>query len=157
MLNAVAIILHLIAINIWVGGMFFIIVVLGKVVSTFDIPNQHAFWEHLLKRFFLWVWLAVFGLLGSGAVMIIHRFGGLTGSPLYVRVMATFGILMTLVFFTIYFVNYRRFLRELHAGNIEASRHQLRLIRQLGIVNMVLGLCVVIVIGGGPFLLPLIQ
>jgi uncharacterized membrane protein len=157
MLNAFAIILHLVAINIWVGGMFFIIVVLGKVVSTFDIPNQHAFWQHLLKRFFFWVWLAVFGLLGSGIGMIVYRFGDLISSPLYVLLMATCGILMVLVFFIIYFVNYRRFLLELHAGNIEGSRHQLRIIRRLGIVNMVLGLCVMIVIGGGPFLLPLIR
>lgn len=157
MLNALAIILHLIAINIWVGGMFFIIMVLGKVVATLEIPEQHTFWLYVLKRFFFWVWLAVIVLLGSGIGMIFYKFGGPASSPVYVLVMASFGIMMAAVFFVIYFVFYRNFQRELRAGNLQAVRHQLRIIRWLGIVNMLLGLCVVIVIGGGPSLLPLIQ
>ena len=52
----------------------------------------------------------------------------------------------------IYFIYYRSFQSELNAGNIEASRHQLPIIRRLGIVNMVLGFCVVVVIGGSPYL-----
>lgn len=155
LINALAIILHLIAINIWVGGMFFIIVVLGKVVSTLEIPEQHTFWLHILERFFIWVWLAVIVLLGSGIGMIFYRYGGPTASPVYVLVMAGFGITMATIFFIIYFLFYRRFQRELRAGNKEGVRQQLRIIRRLSIVNMVLGLCVVIVIGGGPFLLPL--
>jgi len=155
LINALAIILHLIAINIWVGGMFFIIVVLGKVVSTLEIPEQHTFWLHILERFFIWVWLAVIVLLGSGIGMIFYRYGGPTASPVYVLVMASFGITMATIFFIIYFLFYRRFQRELRVGNKEGVRQQLRIIRRLSIVNMVLGLCVVIVIGGGPFLLPL--
>lgn len=157
MLNAIAIILHLIAINIWVGGMFFIIMVLGKVVSTLEIPEQHTFWLQLLKRFFIWVWLAVIALIGSGMGLIFYKFGGPASSPIYVLIMASFGIMMASLFFIIYFVFYRNFQRELRAGNLKGVRHQLRIIRRLGIVNMLLGLCVVIVIGGGPSLLPLIQ
>lgn len=152
MFNALAIILHLLAINIWVGGMFFIIVVLGRVVATFDIPEQHAFWQRLLQRFFIWVWIAVVGLLGTGIGMILYRFGGLVSSPLYVRLMASFGIAMALVYFVIYFVYYRRFQRELRAGHQQMVRQQLRIIRRLGIVNMVLGFCVLVVIGGGSVL-----
>jgi len=153
MLNAFAIILHLIAINIWVGGMFFIIMVLGKVVSTFEVPEQQAFWKNILERFFFWVWSAVIGLLGTGIGMIFYRFDGLANAPLYILVMASFGISMVLLFVVIYFVFYQNFLHDLKAGNVEGSRHQLRVIRHLGIVNMVLGFCVVIVIGGGPYLL----
>ena len=53
MLNAIAIIVHLVAINVWAGGMFFIIMVLGKVVATLEIPEQYSFWQHVLNRFFL--------------------------------------------------------------------------------------------------------
>ena len=156
MINALAIILHLIAINIWVGGMFFIIVVLGKVVATLEIPDQHDFWLQILKRFFVWVWLAVIVLLGTGIGMIYYRFGGLAASPLYILIMAAFGISMALVFLVIYFVCFQRFQRDLLAGNPKAARQQLRLMRRLGIVNMVLGICVVVVIGGGPYLFSLI-
>ena len=156
MINALAFILHLIAINIWVGGMFFIIVVLGKVVATLEIPDQHDFWLQILKRFFVWVWLAVIVLLGTGIGMIYYRFGGLAASPLYILIMAAFGISMALVFLVIYFVCFQRFQRDLQAGNPNAARQQLRLMRRLGIVNMVLGICVVVVIGGGPYLFSLI-
>jgi len=152
MLNALAIIFHLIAINIWVGGMFFIIIVLGKVVSTLEVPAQQIFWQDILKRFFFWVWLAVIGLLVTGIGMIFYRFGGLVSSPWYILTMASLGISMIVIFMVIYFVFYKNFEREFNAGNIEGSRYQLRIIRGLGIVNMVLGFCVVVVIGGSPFL-----
>lgn len=153
MLNALAIIFHLVAINIWVGGMFFIIIVLGKVVSTLEVPAQHAFWQHILKRFFFWVWIAVIGLLGTGLGMIFYRFGGVINTPWYIFVMACLGVSMAIIFMVIYFVFYRNFEREFNTGNIEGSRNQLRMIRRLGIVNMVLGFCVVVVIGGSPYLL----
>mgnify|MGYP000244486988 CR=1 FL=1 len=152
MLNALAIIFHLVAINIWVGGMFFIIIVLGKVVSMLEVPAQQAFWHHILKRFFFWVWFAVIGLLGTGLGMIFYRFGDLTNTPWYIFVMACLGVSMVIIFMVIYFVFYRNFEREFNAGNIEGSRYQLRFIRRLGIVNMVLGFCVVVVIGGSPYL-----
>ena len=152
MLNALAIIFHLIAINIWVGGMFFIIIVLGNVVSTLEEPAQQVFWQDTLKRFFFWVWLAVIWLLGTGFGMIFYRFGGINFTPWYVLVMACLGIAMAVVFMVIYFIFYKNFEREFTAGNIEGSRRQLRIIRGLGIVNMVLGFCVVVVIGGSPYL-----
>lgn len=152
MLNAIAIIFHLVAINIWVGGMFFIIMVLGKVVSTLEVSEQQAFWQHILKRFFFWIWLAVIGLLATGIGMIFYRFGSPADTPWYVFLMACLGISMVVIFMVIYFVFYRNFQRELKAGNIDSSLYQLRIIRRLGIVNMVLGFCVVIVIGGSPYL-----
>lgn len=152
MFNAVAIIFHLVAINIWVGGMFFIIVVLGKVVSTLELPEQQEFWLRLLKRFFFWVWLALAGLLGTGIGMIFYRFGSPVNTPAYVLIMASLGISMILLFFVIYFIYFRKFQRDLMTGDIESSRYQLRVIRGLGIINMVLGLCVVVVIGGSPYL-----
>lgn len=152
MLNALAIIFHLVAINIWVGGMFFIIIVLGKVVSTLEVPAQQAFWQYTLKRFFFWVWLAVIGLLGTGIGMIIYRFGDLAITPWYTLVMASLGVSMAVIFMVTYFVFYKNFEREFNAGNIEGSRYQLHMIRRLGIINMVLGFCVVVVIGGSPYL-----
>ena len=157
MLNAIAIIVDLAAINVWVGGMFFIIMVPGKVVATLEIPEQYSFWQHVLKRFFFWVWMAVIFLLTSGVGMILYRYGGLAMAPVHVQAMATLGILMAVVFFIIYFVFYQKFQRDLNSGNMEGSRHQLRVIRYLGIINMVLGFCVVIVIGGGPFLFSFVQ
>lgn len=153
MLNIIAIIFHLIAINIWVGGMFFIIMVLGKVVATLEISEQQVFWQGILKRFFIWVWLAVVGLLGTGISMIFYRFGDPGNAPLYVILMACFGISMVAIFFVVYFIYYRNFQDALAQENIEVCRQQLRIIRRLGIVNMILGFSIVFVIGSGPYLL----
>jgi hypothetical protein len=35
---------------------------------------------------------------------------------------------------------------------VDKAKDQLRVIRMLGFVNMLLGLCVVVAIGGGPYL-----
>ena len=153
MLNAFAIIFHLLAINIWVGGMFFIIIVLGRVVASLEAAEQNVFWQKILRRFFFWVWVAIITLLGSGIGMILYRFGGLSSAPFYIQVMASLGLLMSALFFLIYFVYYRRFRQYVDRGDLQASRQQLRMIRRLGIFNMVLGLCVVVVIGGGPYFL----
>lgn len=152
MLNVVAIIFHLVAINIWVGGMFFMIMVLGNVVATLEQHEQQVFWQAVLKRFFFWVWLAVVGLLVTGVLMILYRFGGLGHAPLYVLLMASFGLSMVAIFFVIYFIYYRKFRHQLARENTEACRQLLRMIRGLGIVNMVLGFAVVVVIGSGPYL-----
>lgn len=149
--NALAIILHLVAINIWVGGMFFIIVVLGQVVATLAVPDQHVFWQKLLQRFFAWVWVAVVILLGTGSGMIAYRFHGLEQAPLYVLMMVGLALLMVMVFLVIYFVFYPRFKQAMQHQDSDGSRQQLKIIRWLGIVNMVLGLCVVVAIGGGPY------
>lgn len=156
MINALAIILHLVAINIWVGGMFFIIIVLGKVAGTLEVEQQNIFWEQILKRFFTWIWLAVIILLSTGTGMIVYRFGDISHAPIYILVMGSLGSLMAVVFFIIYFVFYQRFKLEMQKGNVQASRQQLRMIRRLGIINMALGFCVVIVIGSGPYLFSLI-
>lgn len=151
MLNALAIILHLVAINIWVGGMFFIIIVLGRAMDSLEIAEQNDLWQTILPRFFSWVWLAAIILLTTGGGMIFYRFGGLSHVPGYILTMASFGLLMVVVFSIIYFVFYQRFKHEMQNGNVDASRHQLRIIRRLGIANMVLGFCVVVVIGSGPY------
>lgn len=153
MLNALAIILHLVAINIWVGGMFFVIMVLSPVVKTKEPAEQHRFWQKTLPRFFTWVWVALLVLLASGITMGVYRFNGLGNAPLYVMLMAILGVCMVTVFLLIYFVFYRRFKQAMQHNQADTARQQLRIIRLLGIVNMILGFCVVVVIGSGSYLL----
>ena len=153
MFNAIAIILHLLAINVWVGGMFFLIVVLGRAITTLEQPQQLALWVTILKYFFFWVWLAVLTLLGSGISMLVYRFHDFINAPIYVLVMACLGVLMILVFLLMYFMIYPKFKQACHNHAMDTALVQLRVLRILGFVNMLLGLCVVVVIGGGPYFL----
>jgi len=152
MFNALAIILHLVAINIWVGGMFFMVIVLGKVMASVHEPEQQALWNKILARFFFWVWLAVITLLSTGIGMIAYRYGSVEGTPAYILIMAGLGLLMALIFFVIFFVFYQHFKQAIQRDDIPATHHALRMIRRLGIANIIIGLCVVAVIGGGRYL-----
>ena len=152
MFNAIAIILHLIAINVWVGGMFFLVIVLGRAISTLEQAQQLAVWARVLKSFFFWVWLAVLTLLSSGIGMLVYRFHDFVNAPTYVLVMACLGVLMMLVFLLMYFIFYQKFKRSIQNKELELARDNLRVIRILGFVNLALGLCVVVTIGGGPYI-----
>lgn len=147
---AIALTLHLIAINVWVGGTFFVVVVMSRVIATLEPYQQLIIWNKVLARFFTLVWLAMFVLLTTGSWMIYRIYGGLVSAPLYVLIMALLALLMMTVFVITFFVPYRHFKREIHAQDIEACQLKLETVRLLGKVNMLIGLCVVIIIGIGP-------
>jgi len=153
MLNALAIVLHLIAINIWLGGTFFSVVVLHRALSRLHTEQQQALMDTVLRRFFGTIWIAMLFLLTSGGWLVYSLFGGLAQAPLYVRLMVLFGLTLSLVFLVIYFVPYRYYKRASRAGDLSAARRQLVRIRLLSMLSIVLGLCVVLVVGAGPHLL----
>jgi uncharacterized membrane protein len=147
--NAVAIILHLLAINIWIGGTFFSVIVLPRAIAGQEIVAQHRILLHAFQVFFPIVWVAILMLLGSGGWMVFHVFAGIAMLPVYVLMMMLIAISMVSVFTWIYFFPFRRY-RQTQAGLAE-SQHYLAQIRLFSKVNMVLGIGIVIVIGGGPY------
>jgi hypothetical protein len=48
---------HNLAVVIWVGGMFFALVVLRPSAGHLDPAVCLALWERVLQRFFVWSWL----------------------------------------------------------------------------------------------------
>jgi len=147
---AIALTLHLIAINVWVGGTFFVVVVMSHVIATLEPYQQLIMWRKALARFFTLVWLAMFVLLTTGSWMIYRTYGGLGNAPLYILIMALLALLMMMVFILTFFVPYRHFKQAIQAQDNEACQRKLETVRLLGKVNMVIGLCVVIIIGIGP-------
>ena len=153
MAHAFAIILHLLAINIWIGGTFFSVVILPRAVASLESPAQHQFMHLLMQRFFFWVWLALLILFSSGGWMIYNMFGGLMIVPPYVLAMMSIALLMIMVFLVIFFGPYRRYQQAYQLQNFSDCQQQLLRIRLLSRINMALGICVVLAIGGGPFFL----
>jgi len=139
MFNAIAIILHIIAINVWVGGMFFLVMVLGRAISTLEQAQQLTVWAMVLKYFFFWVWLAALTLLSTGFGMLVYRFHDFVNAPAYIFVMASLGVLMGLVFLLMYFIFYQKFRHAIQDQSVEMARDYLRVIRILGFVNMIMG------------------
>jgi uncharacterized membrane protein len=153
MLNALSIILHLLAINVWVGGTFFTVVILPHAAASLEPAERHPFMRIVLKRFFFWVWLAMMILISTGGWMIYRVFGGIINAPLYVVLMMSITLLMVCVFLLIYFGSYRLYVQSLKQENLSDSERHLDYISLLSKINMALGICVVLVIGGGPHFL----
>lgn len=153
MLNAIALILHLVAINVWVGGTFFAIVILGRAIKNISAAQQLVLWQLVLRRFFNWAWIAVFILLISGTWMVYSIYGGFDTIPVYIMLMGLIALLMISVFIYIYFFPYRQYKLLVQMNDIDSCIRKLAVIRFAGIINMILGLCVVVVIGSGPYLL----
>jgi uncharacterized membrane protein len=152
MLNGIALILHLVAINVWVGGTFFAIVILSQALRTMDTLPQLKLWRLIFRRFFAWTWLAVFILLTSGIWMVYGVYGGFESVPGYIMLMGLIALLMIANFLFIYIVPYRQYQQSLLIDDIDSCLRSLAVIRFTGIINMVLGLCIVVIIGGGPYL-----
>jgi len=153
MLNAIALILHLVAINVWVGGTFFAIVILGRAIKNIAAAQQLLLWQLVLERFFSWAWVAVFILLTSGTWMVYSIYGGFDTIPVYIMLMGLIALLMISVFIYIYFFPYQQYKLLVQTNDVDSCIQKLAVIRFAGTVNMILGLCIVVVIGSGPYIL----
>jgi uncharacterized membrane protein len=67
----------------------------------------------------------------------------------YVHIMLTLAVIMTLIFMHVYFAPYKKMNRAIEAGDIPAAGIQLAMIRRLMGINLIVGLVTVIVAVGG--------
>jgi uncharacterized membrane protein len=147
---AIALILHLLAATVWVGGMFFAYMVLRPVAAgTLEAPLRLTLWVRVFTGFFPWVWFAVISLLLTGYPMLFGVFGSMGNAPIYVHLMQAMGLIMMLIFGHVFFAPFRRLKRAVAAEDWETGGRQLAQIRRLVGVNLVLGLMVVTMAGGG--------
>jgi len=142
---------HVVAAVIWVGGMFFALMVLRPSTGPLDPPTRLALWQRVFARFFPWVWGAVAVLLVSGFAMVIWGFGGFAKIGTYVHLMMGLGILMMLIYAHLYFAPWRRFRRAVAAGEWPVAAKYIDQIRLLVTINLVLGLITVVVGAAGRY------
>ena len=133
---SIAVIVHVLSALVWVGGMFFALLVLRPASGPLDPPVRLAQWRRVFGRFFPWVFAAIVLLLISGFTLFLS---GYAVGP-HVHVMMAIGIIMMLIFFHLYFAPWKRFQVALDAGQNAAAVAQLNQIRILVMVNLVLGL-----------------
>jgi uncharacterized membrane protein len=136
LIPSLALILHVFSAIVWVGGMFFALLVLRPASEPLDPGPRLHLWQRVLDRFFKWVMAAIVLLLASGFALV---FGGYAGGR-HVDLMMGIGIVMVLIFLHLYFAPWRRFRARLAAGDNPGAAVQLNQIRILVIVNLVLGL-----------------
>jgi uncharacterized membrane protein len=151
MMLMIGVAFHIVAAVIWVGGMFFALVVLRPSTGPLDPPTRLALWQRVFARFFPWVWGAVAVLLISGFAMVIWGFGGFTKIGTYVHVMMGLGIIMMLIYAHLYFAPWQRFRRAVVAGEWPVAAKYIDQIRLLVTINLVLGLITVVVGAAGRY------
>jgi uncharacterized membrane protein len=142
---------HIVAAVIWVGGMFFALVVLRPSTGPLEPPVRLALWQRVFARFFPWVWAAVVVLLISGFAMVLWGFGGFAKIGMYVHLMMGTGILMTLIYAHLYFAPWQRFRRAVTASEWPVAARNIDQIRLLVTVNLVLGLITVVIGAAGRY------
>jgi uncharacterized membrane protein len=150
---SIALLLHVLSVVVWVGGMFFAYMVLRPVAAIqLDAPQRLALWAGVFGRFFPWVFLAIGLILSTGLLMLVNEFGGIWSTTIDLQLMLGTGIVMMLIFFHIYFAPFQRLKRAVSAEDWSAGSRHLAQIRVLVGINLILGLLTVAIAAGGRYL-----
>ena len=146
-----ALVLHILAAVVWVGGMFFALIVLRPATQPLEAAPRLALWLRVFERFFAWVFAAILVLLASGYAVVFGVFGGFRGVGLHVHIMQATGILMMLLFFHLYAAPWRRFRAALARPDPAAAAGALNQIRWIVTINLALGLVTVAIGASGRY------
>ena len=131
--------IHLLGAVIWVGGMFFALLVLRPSLTVLEPPQRLALHEQVFKRFFRIIWHVMPLVLLSGYFMVFTLYGGFAGASPYIHIMHLTGLIMAGVFVWIYVGPWKRFRTE-PAGRPAAANS----IRKLILANLILGLLTIV-------------
>jgi uncharacterized membrane protein len=141
----IAITLHVIAVIVWIGGMFLGVVAIRPALAELETPTRLRFFAALVRRFLPWLWGAIAVILASGFYMVATSFdGGFSGTPWFVRLMMGLGIFMMMLMGHVTFAPYKRLKRALAAKDdalAAKAMHQMGLIMM---VTLALGLIVIL-------------
>jgi len=150
MLMSLAIAFHVIAIVIWVGGMFFAHQVMRPAaVSTLEPPHRLRLWVAGFKRFFPWVWLCIAIVLVTGFWMFFQ----FPVKPLFFHIMMGLGIVMMLIFFHVFFAPYNKLKKAVSEERWKDGAAALNQIRILVGINTIIGIITILVATAGKFFL----
>lgn len=147
----IAVILHVLAAAVWVGGMFFAYMALRPIAATqLEPPARLNLWVGVFGKFFPWVWASIIAILVTGFWMIAIM-GGFKVVGAYVHLMLVLGIIMMLIYMHVFFAAYKRLKLAVTAQDWPAAGGKLAQIRLLIGINTILGLITVSIGAGGRY------
>lgn len=144
----IAVLIHLLGVVVWVGGMFFAHVCLRPVAAAqLPPPQRLPLLAAVLGRFFPIVGVAIIAILVSGLL----RFGGLGGAvtPWRWHAMAGIGSVMMLIYLLIVLRYYPRLTAAVAAQTWPAGGAAMDTIRKLVLINLVLGVVTIAIAVAG--------
>ncbi|NKB77417.1 MAG: hypothetical protein GKR96_10355 [Gammaproteobacteria bacterium] len=140
---SLALMLHVLAVVIWVGGMFFAYCLLRPVLGAVDGPQRLTIWAGTFKKFFPWVWVCIIVLFLTGFYMI-NQMGGFSAIGNHINLMGGLGMLMALIFKFVYVAPFRHLCRGVDEQKWEVAAYALGTIRKLVLVNLSLGILTIV-------------
>lgn len=144
-LYAVMLFLHVLAVVVWVGGMFLMhVAVRPAAVQLLPPPQRLPLLASVLERFFLWVVVAIVAVLASGLGMILES-GGFRNAHLSVHLMFAIGVAMMAIFLHIRFAPFPRLRAAVAASDWPLAARRLDQVRQLVTTNLALGMLTIAV------------
>ena len=150
MFMSIALAVHVLAIVVWVGGMFFAHQALRPAaVSTLEPPLRLQLWVATFKRFFPWVWLSIILVLITGLWMMFQ----FPEPPLFIHIMLGLGIVMMLIFMHVYFAPYNRLKKAVAEERWPDGGKALGLIRTMVGINTIIGIITIVSATAGKFFL----
>ena len=143
---------HLLAVIIWVGGMFFAHFFLRPAVQGLQPSDRVMLMHGVLQRFFAWVLVLAVVVLVSGIGMIgsIHAMaaqaGGTFNMPINWMVMSILGVVMMAVFGHIRFALFKRLDTAVKSKDWPAGGKALESIRKWVSLNLARGRVIVVML-----------
>ncbi len=151
---AILLTLHILSVVIWVGGMFFAHIALRPVANLIlEPPLRLPLMSQVLGRFFPWVWVAVILLWITGLWLIFGVYGGMGKTAMYIHIMLTLGIVMTVLFMYIVFIPFVALKEAISKKDFKSAGGYLATIRQIIVTNLWLGIITIVVATAGRYIL----
>jgi uncharacterized membrane protein len=142
--------IHLLAVVVWVGGMFFAHYCLRPAAAALDPPLRATLMRDALRRFLDIVFVAALLVLASGVWMIATttRASAKAGlgfaMPIDWHVMVTLGVVMIAIYGYVRFAAFKDLDRAVRAREWPNAAAALARIRKLVVVNLVLAVVIII-------------
>ncbi|VAW75129.1 hypothetical protein MNBD_GAMMA12-785 [hydrothermal vent metagenome] len=141
-LKGLAYAVHYLSAIIWIGGMFFAYVALRPAAGMMEPDQRLTLWARTLSGFFPWVIVAIILLYTSGIYLILEH--KLLSTPIHV--MIGLAVIMTLMFFHVYFAPFKRLKQNVIIKDWPAAGKNLAQIRLLVGINLSIGLAMVAIV-----------
>ena len=150
MIISIATTIHVLAVIIWVGGMFFAHSSLRPAsIEILEPPLRLRLWQATFQRFFKWVWLAILLILASGFWMFFLY----PTPPLFIHFMTGIGSLMMLIYVYIFFFPYKNLKQAVINENWKEGANALAKIRMMVGTNLILGIVTTVIAIAGKYYL----
>ena len=136
--------LHLVGVVLWVGGMGFGVMVLRPSLAALEPPARLGLMGKVHGKFFRMVWVLMPLVILSGYMLLFGVYGGFGSVHWPIHVMHLLGLIMAGIFITIWFGPFATLKRALAAGDMALAAPCNERIRKLVGINVSLGMLAIL-------------